>query len=204
MENAVELVSTMEEANPVVVVSAGWAAVEGLLVRGGEAGVVGADRMASIVACAFARAELGTIGMKYAKQQKLELTSSQAAAEMERMIREGTTPKFTKARDVSGLRRMEEAVKAPADAIGRVREYLQDAFRRLYNQRNLAMHRGTERSPGLDPTVRTVPQLVGAGLDRVAIAIERGTSPLLLVARAEVELNMLGTDGARSLCTLID
>jgi hypothetical protein len=38
MANAIELVSAMEETNPTTVVSAGWAAVEGLLVRGGERG----------------------------------------------------------------------------------------------------------------------------------------------------------------------
>lgn len=204
LNNAVDLAWMMEEANPAVVVSAGWAAIEGLLVRGGEPGVTGADRMASIVACSWARNELVSLGVGHFKNHEERRHTREMAASIESLVRQGGGLNLARQRDQAGLLRIEEAVQAPHAVLRRIREYAQDAFRRLYNQRNLAMHRGIHRSPGLEPTVRTVPPLVGAGLDRIAAAAEHGISPVALAARADIELSLLGQPGGRSLSNLLD
>ncbi len=95
----------------------------------------------------------------------------------------------------------------PAGELGRIHNYVTESLRRLYNQRNMISHSGSFRSIALSATSRTAFTLVGAGLDRIVHAqLESGgeLSPLGLVARAETELRLVGTDGGRNLSSLLD
>lgn len=97
-------------------------------------------------------------------------------------------------------------IRNPRGDLGRIRGYIQDTFRRLYNQRNLVMHGGTFRSIALRATLRTAPPLVGAGLDRIVraqLGSDRRLTALQLSARAETELDLVGSDGEAWLVDLL-
>lgn len=82
-----------------------------------------------------------------------------------------------------------------------------ESLRRLYNQRNTVAHSGSLRSAAIGATTRTALSLVGAGLDRIVHAqleAHGELAPLSLVARAEIELRLVGTPGGRSLSSLLE
>lgn len=95
----------------------------------------------------------------------------------------------------------------PAAHLSRIRSYVTESLRRLYNQRNTIVHAGSLRSVVLPATVRTSLSLVGAGLDRIVHTLLQTNgelAPLSLVARAETELRLVGQAGGRDLGSLLD
>jgi hypothetical protein len=80
----------------------------------------------------------------------------------------------------------------------RVQQQVEDAFRRLYRQRNLVVHAGHTTSVAGDGCLRTAAPLVGAGIDRlVSAAALHGTPPLTVAVRAELALASVHRAGAR-------
>jgi hypothetical protein len=70
----------------------------------------------------------------------------------------------------------------------------------LYRQRNLVLHAWITDSVAMNPTLRTVPPLVGAGFDRrIHDALRtRPSKPLLLATRARTEIDLCGGDSSSS------
>jgi hypothetical protein len=129
------------------------------------------------------------------------------AAEIERRVRDGEEIPVTEPSDRAALRRMELLVATPKKTLQLVSEYVLDAIRRLYRQRNLVMHGGrTEReSVALRAALRTAAPLVGAAFDRIAHAwFVYGMSPLELVARTELQMARVGDAQVGLLSELID
>ena len=104
---------------------------------------------------------------------------------------------FRKPSDQAAVERMRDILADPSEVLGRVVGYVNEALRRLYRQRNLVLHTGKTNSVAISFALRTVPPLVGAGLDRlVHDALAMGQSePLRLVARGRTALQHCGKDG---------
>lgn len=115
---------------------------------------------------------------------------------------DGTSVTVTNPTDADAVARIRQQVADPMATTARVRGYYQDAFRRLYMQRNLLLHGGRCDSIALSATMRTLPALVAAGLDRlVHAAMQKPTTdPFILAARADNELSFQGTQ-KRVRCT---
>ncbi len=213
LDDALELLVELETGTRGAAVSNGWAALEGVLSPPGDkAGHLAADRMADIVACSFPAAELRAIAKKHAEdgtdalaaQLSGEASGTIRATLVEGAIRDGQITGSSPG-EKAAIARMAQIANDP-EPLRRVRGYLRQAFHRLYRQRNILMHEGSFRAEALDATLRTVPALVGAGMDRLVYAMfdpDHARSPLALAAQAEVELKLVGTDAGRALTDLL-
>ncbi len=218
LDDALELAAYLETGSPGAAVTGGWAAIEGLLMYPGERGhVIAADRLAAIVACSVGRAELTPLAHTHAdmatdelatqlKALPAEASNYQRVLLAENFVRDGGVLVSASASDKAAFDRVAGIVSEPHAVLERVRTYVQDSLRRLYNQRNLVMHGGSFRSCALGATLRTTPPLVGAGLDRVVHAQLRRYethTALELSARAHAELDLLKGAGAGRVVDLL-
>ncbi|MGF9753761.1 hypothetical protein AAII07_01035 [Microvirga sp. 0TCS3.31] len=203
LDDAFELLAAVETSTSWASVAASWAAVEGLLARPGESGVSAADALADIVACSFPRAELTGL-MESLSHMDVAISAEirSAATQAERIaitlagLRANDLPPMEHPADEAAVVRMQLMANDPLVVLDRVRNYFSDAFRRLYNQRNLVMHRGSSTSRLMPATLRTSPPLVAAGVDRLVNA-EVNTpqvSALELATRAAASLQLAQAD----------
>jgi hypothetical protein len=214
LDDALELLAAAESATSWTAVGAMWAALEGLLTRPKDAGVKAAERMASIIAASSLRAELTGIVDAVASQDtplgadlrhsKLSLTHKITTVTSH--IQSCSLKQLSRASDEAAVQRVRSLLADPHTVVRRVEAYFQDAFRRLYVQRNLLLHGGRFDSVALPATMRTLPSLVGAGLDRIVHAAMQtpAVEPLQLAARAELEISLLSQPGARALHRLLE
>lgn len=201
--SALELLAALETSTPGTALASGWAAIETLLSRSSAANVSAADDLALLVACSFPRAELTTLSYRYADAHDDAITEQLEAAHSNRdraaafadAVMAGTTQLPPGLSDAAALARMTELLNTPLQTLDRIRGYVSEAFRRLYRQRNLVLHAGTIESVALRPVLRTVPPLVGAGIDRIvhAALATPPQSAADLVARASAEITLVGT-----------
>lgn len=218
LDDALELAAYLETGSAGAAVTGGWAAVEGLLLHRGERRhVAAADRLASIVAGSVGRAELTPLAFAHQEHgnddlasqlQSMDAMSSnyERVRRTEQHLRDGRRLAVASASDEAALERLTGILADPRGDLGRIRRYVEETFRRLYNQRNLVMHGGSFRSIALSATLRTAPPLVGAGLDRIVhaqLGSQQPMTPLSLSARAEAELELLGSDGASWIVDLL-
>lgn len=215
LDDAFELLAAVETSTSWASVAAIWAAVEGLLARAGEPGAEAADRMAAIVAGGFVRAELTQLTYAMAQRgddlggklgEDSNLTQVQKLDALLEEIDGGRLNFSERPSDAAAVARINAIIADPASVMERVRGYYRDAFRRLFNQRNLLLHGGRFDSVALPATMRTTPPLVAAGIDRLVHAAmqEQPTSPFGLAARAMNEIDLLGQPGARPVHRLLD
>jgi hypothetical protein len=213
LDDAFELLAAAETATSWTSVAAMWAAVEGLLTQTGDPGVAAADRMAAVVAGGFARAELtqlvdvlaaGDGDLADLMNSDVRLTTKMDA--VSRAVARGDEFELDNPVDAAAVARVRNLLDDPAAAMRRVQGYYKDAFRRLYMQRNLLLHGGRFDSVALPATMRTLPPLVAAGLDRLVHAAMQSpsTDPFGLAARASNELALLGKNEARSIHRLLE
>jgi hypothetical protein len=161
-----------------------------------------ADRLAMLVACSYPRAELTVLSYDLAREDG-------ALAERLEGVRENrcrcdvVVDALSKREiDVAGLSgsvraavsRVSELLHEPRQTLEIVREHADNAFHRLYRQRNLVLHGGRTDAVALRASLRTSAPLVGAGIDRIVHArYVDGLAPLALVARAKRALAMIRT-----------
>lgn len=218
LDDAIELASYLETGTPGAAITGGWAAIEGLLLYPNEGNhVMAADRLARIITCSLARAEMTSLVYKLVEEggsplaesiQSLNVDSTnyQKVSLLERHLRQNGHLEFCNPSDQAALDRVKMIISNPTIDLERIRLYFQASMRRLYNQRNLIMHGGSFRSVALKATLRTTPSLVGAGLDRIAHAQLRDDQPLRpleLAARAESELSLIGAIGSSRIVDLL-
>jgi hypothetical protein len=213
IDSALELMSHLDVGPPAVAVAAGWSAVEALLTGPGDkTNVVAADRLAALVACSWARAELTDLAWARIRQQDDSLsrelaalsTNREKAARIATEIASGAHLDLNDS-DAAAARRVGDALHDPRRVLTDIRAHATDAFRRLYRVRNVVLHSARTESVALSSTLRTVPPLAGAGMDRVAHAyLVSELRPLELVARAEVELARSGAVSAPKLTDLLE
>lgn len=214
LDDALELLASLGSGTPGAALTNGWAALEGLLVAVGEKGVIAAERLADIVTADWPRSELAwlanapfvTNGTDPSLHEVLRARNvTRKVAALEQALRDKRPIQYERPRDVAALHRLESLVADPAAALKQVRAGILSALRRLYVQRNLVMHAGSFRSVARATALRTVPTIAAAGLDRLVHAADGGVTPLMLAARARVELELLPSGGTgRSLGQLLD
>jgi hypothetical protein len=201
LDDAFELLASASVSTSWASVAATWAAVEGLLSPPDSSGASSADRMAAIIVCSWPRAEmtqLVDVLMKTDSEVGERLqghpTMTDRLDALDGLIRAGDILPLTEPADMAALARIHALHNDPISVLERVRGYYSDALRRLYQQRNLVMHKGRSNSVALAATLRTVPTLVAAGVDRLVHAAYHSTpaAPHALAARASVELSLAG------------
>ena len=208
LDDSLELLASLGGGTTGAALTNGWAALEGLLVKAGEKGQTAAERSADIVTMAWPRAEMTWLANAPFVEESTpkDLWSDlrrtgpgsidKKVATLEAALTRRSPPAYDRPRDVAALHRLENLVASPSDALDQVRQAALVAFRRLYVQRNLVMHAGSFRSVARGTTLRTAPPLAAATLDRIVHAAEYGTTPVMLAARARIELRLIN-DGSR-------
>ena len=200
VDAALELLGSLRSGPASSAVAGGWASIEAVLKGPGDSGVLAADRMASLVACSFVRAELtqlsyrieelgGTMAAKLAACA----TNRDRAAAVADAIQQGTSFSLSGDSDRAALARMAQVVNNSSTALSDIQSHVSVALRRLYRIRNLVMHGGKTNAVGLAANLRTAAPLVGAGMDRIAHAwFVENIGPMELAARAAVRLATVG------------
>lgn len=205
LRSAIDLVAPLETGAPGAAIAGGWAAIEAVLARPEASAKEVAEDFAILVACSLSRAELTPLAYAYTAQNDDQLSEElgDASSNLERCkligtaIEQGACVPMQKASDQAAVERVRSILANPAEVLCRVADYVSEALQRLYRQRNLVLHAGKTDSVAISSALRTVPPLVGAGLDRlVHDALATGRSePLRLVARARTALQHCGKDG---------
>jgi hypothetical protein len=213
IDSALELVSNLDRGAMAPAVAAGWAAIEALLTGPGDgARVIAGDRLASLVACSFARAELTTLAWKKLRSAPDAVTarlrqcgSNLAMAEtIKEEVIAGRSLGLADTSDSAAVERLKRLLADPAVGLRDVEGYARQAFRRLYRHRNLVMHGGRTEAVALAASLRVAAPLAGAGMDRVVHAwLVDQVSPLDLAARASVRLDLLGGANPPSVANLL-
>lgn len=202
VEAAVELLSHLQKSSPPAAVAGGWAAIEALLSEPSDRGGA-ADRLATLVACSFPRAELTVLSYSFAKADAAwrgRLKGVTENRERSRVVASslmgGVAPVSVLAwSDRAAVARVTQILRDPGAVLGRVQTYAAAAFRRLYRQRNLVLHWGKTNPVALRASLRTAAPLVGAGMDRIVhAAYVDEVSPLKLAALAKISLATVASD----------
>lgn len=213
IDAGMELAAPLNSELPSVAVAGGWAAIESLLTGPGDKErVLAADRMASITASSFPRAELTALsyrledqGGEIADRLRACATNRDRAVILAGMIQKGTPPTFPDQSDKAALARASAVLLNPGAVLRDIENHISVAFRRLYRHRNMVLHWGKTNAVGLRSCLRAAAPLVGAGLDRIAHAwfIEKCDS-LELAARAEIRLATVGGASGHSPLDLLE
>lgn len=200
VDAAIELLAPLNSGSPSPAVIGAWAAIEALLSGPGEDDILAANRMASLVACSFIRAELTMLSFEL--QEQVGEASEALAACVTNRDRADFTAKhllsnhdliFGSPSDIAAISRMRKALATPHDVLRDIENHITTSFRRLYRQRNLVVHWGKTDAVALKSTLRTVAPLVGAGMDRIAHGwFVEGVSPIELSARARLGIDLVG------------
>ena len=213
IDPAIELLAPLQSGATTAAIAGGWAAIEALLgePKSKSKKVDPAERLAAIVACSFPRAELTSLAYVIGKQDSAFAAileerpeNREKAAYLAIRILEGTCPEAQEWADRAAVARMKEVLEAPRETLTRIKEHAQDAFARLYRQRNLILHAGRTRAVALRSTLRGATPLVGAGLDRICHArfVDQLT-PIALAGRARTALGTVQPGDAAKCTTLL-
>ena len=224
LDDALELAAPVNRGSVAPAVAGAWAAVESLLShpddpaeteRSGKA--VAADRLASIVACSWPRAELTKLAHRHrpatpdALAAALESCTSnrhRAATVAAALATEGMVEPvdgFWRNADMAAVHRMRSVVSNPRNALNAAVTAFRIAIRRLYRTRNIVLHGGSTQGVALNAALRIAAPLVGAGFDRMTHAmLNEGITPLDLAARAEVALALVGGETGLTVVDLLE
>jgi len=204
VDAALELIAPLDTGPPAPAVSGGWAALETLLLGPGDSGDrgVAGNRLASLVACSFPRAELTSLAYGHQRKCVDSLAANLRAAADNRSrtklvasaILSGAPLMLNNLSDQLAEERVQLLLKEPRLVLRDVEKYLRQAFRRFYRQRNLVLHWGRVNAVCLKAALRTTAPLIGAGLDRIIHAyFVENISPLELSSRARLRLELIET-----------
>lgn len=206
VDPAIELLAPLQSSSPGAAVAGGWAAVEALLSEPDNRAAA-ADRLATIVACSFPRAELTMLSYvaqdvdgPIAERLRERKENRDRAVVVAEAIATGQFPDVGTPADSAAVARMRSVLSNPKAKLTDVQTHASDTFRRLYRQRNLVLHGGRTSAVALRACLRTAAPLVGAGIDRVVHAryVDK-LRPLELAARAKIGLGKIGP-GTPSAC----
>jgi len=213
IDDAFQLAQPMEAGPRSAAISGGWASIESLLTEGNEVESLASPRLASIITCSFPRAELTTLASAHeeattdvlAEALKEAQSNLQRARIMANALSRGDLVVGRGPHDDAACDRMSELLSDPKQTLQRVRDYVTICLNRLYRQRNLMLHGGRVAGAGRLEALATAPTLVGAGLDRIAHAwFAEMTPPVELAARAELNLELVGSPAGRHPTELLE
>jgi hypothetical protein len=202
IDPAIELLTPLQIGSPSAAIAGGWAAIESLLGEPRNKKADPAERMATIVACSFPRAELTDLAYAIIKvtgtradELKRAPTNKDRSELVAKWILAGTVPELTNWADRAAVKRVEEILRDPQRRMKVIRDHIHDTFARLYRQRNLVLHAGRTKAVAIRATLRTAAPLVGAGLDRISHArFVKNLRPIQLAGRARTSLDNLVLD----------
>jgi len=202
IDPAIELLAPLQSGTATAAIAGGWAAIESLLSEPLSKRADPAERLATIVACSFPRAELTDLaytviefGGELADRLKALGANKEKAALVAESILDGSFPILPNWSDRAAVYRMRELLGSPREKMFAIRDYIHDTFARLYRQRNLILHAGKTQAVALRSTLRAASPLVGAGLDRIAHGRFAGNlKPLQLAGRARTAIENLTAD----------
>lgn len=219
LDDALELAAPLNQGAPAPAVTGAWSAIESLLYHPGDAGdreegrIVAGNRLATLVACSWPRAELTGLSYRHKPQTPDDLsralerqtTNAHRCEAVADALASGAQLALTKPSDVAACQRMRRMLQAPRKELDDVRRVFVAAMRRFYRQRNIVTHSGHTNGVALDAALRTAAPLIGAGLDRLVHArLTSGTDPLDLAARAENSLALVGDPLGPHVTKLLD
>jgi len=215
VDDALELLSHLKRAPAPVAVTSGWAAIESLLSGAGDTDkVITAERLGSIVACSWPRAELTTLSWAFHERppgdgigQPLRdcITNRERAQVFLDRLAGPDDPLLTQLPDRLAQKRTEKLMRNPRTGLLAIQRQAASSFRRLYRQRNLVVHGGQISGEALAATLRTVAPIAGAGLDRITHAsLTSKQPPLDVAAKARIGIERAGSTGAPSLTALLE
>ena len=213
IDAAIELLSHLQSSSPGAAVAGGWAAIEALLSEPGSDRVEAADRLATLVACSYPRAELTALSYDVSRTDRGFAARLEGVPENRRrcdIVAEALLTGTLVANRLGGsvsaaATRTLEMLRHPRKTLALVQEHASNALRRLYRQRNMVLHGARMDAVALRASLRTAAPLVGAGIDRIIHAHYVGNvAPLPLTARAQIALATIGTDGGPRITTLLD
>ncbi len=196
IDPAIELLAPLQSGATNTAIAGGWAAIESLLAEPKSAKADPAERLATIVACSFPRAELTFLAYSLGKQHPPykellapHVENRDKATFVAKSILDGTCPEPSDWSDKAAVQRMHEILTDPQRTLATIRNHVNDSFDRLYRQRNLILHAGRTRAVALRSTLRGATPLVGAGLDRICHArFVDGVEPIRFAGRARTAI----------------
>jgi hypothetical protein len=215
VDSAIQLLEPLAlgGSGPGPAIAGAWAAIEALLSGPeGKEHVLAADRIASLVACSFPRAELTTLSYKLealggaiATRLRLCTTNEERSDTVATELSTAAGPLFLSESDNAAAARMRALISNPKPGLKDIYDHVQVAFRRLYRNRNLVLHWGKIDAVTLRATLRTTAPLVGAGMDRIAHAFfVDNIEPLVLAAKASINLAAVGSTSGPSVVELLE
>ncbi|WFP16861.1 hypothetical protein [Citricoccus muralis] len=220
LDDALELLATMNTGSPGPAIASGWAAIESLFVAPTDPddseegrGAVAADRVAVLVAASWPRSDLTTLSHQH-RPEVPDLTSRALALassnrERSRIVGEallaGRGLNLRDASDQAAAARMAQLMSEPRKTLSDVEAHVASAMRRLYRQRNIVMHGGSTETLTLESTLRTCAPLVGASLDRIAHArLTDDVGALHLATKARLGIDLLSSDNPIHIVDLLE
>ncbi|MEU5877906.1 integrase [Spirillospora sp. NPDC047279] len=220
VDDALEIASALNNGPLAAALTGGWAALESMLTEprdpDEQGRAVAATRAAALVACSWPRAELTALSYQVREVSGDDLserlaacrTNQERAALIEARLRGPDDLPLRRtwrmSSDIAAIHRMEDVLNEPRKVLGRVRHYVEVSFRRLYRCRNIVLHGGSVGGLALPATLRVSAPLVGAALDRITHAhLVDGVAPLMLAAKADMALQLVGDDLGPELGELI-
>jgi hypothetical protein len=215
IDAALELIAPLDVGPPGPAVAGGWAALETLMLGPGDASDrrIAGDRLASLVACSFPRAELTALAHAHALNATDNLanrlrnaaTNRDRAALIASAIGDGASIVLKEPSDRIAATRIKSLLTTPRATLLRIETHLRQTLRRFYRQRNLVLHWGRVNAVSLNSALRTAAPVIGAGIDRVVHAsfVEQ-TNPLELTSRARLHLDLLGTSDGHGPVDLLE
>lgn len=212
LDAALDLLSPMTFSSPSSALVGGWAAIEGMLgTPGKDRGINAADRMATIVACSFPRAELTNLAYKVDKTSAERKALDACATTYDRVnllaqyIKDGVALNFKGSEDQASFERMKALILDPKKKLEDIEIHLKRVFRRMYRLRNLILHWGKTDAVALRTGLRIVVPLVSEGMDRIVHAyFKKNLQPLELAALAKVRLSTIDPDEVKSITGLLN
>ena len=217
VDAALELLSHLQTGPPAVAAAAGWSAIESLLLGPGdedESNIVAAERLASLVACSWPRAELTDLAWARItaledglaqELSALKTNRERATRVAEEFEQQARLQEFKSGSDIAACYRLRPVFSDPRKVLMGIRFHAAESLRRLYRQRNLVLHGGRTQAVALGAALRTSSPLVGAGIDRIVHgALVKNLRPMELYAKADFEIARSGSDGAPPIVDLLE
>ena len=208
---AIELLAPMAFSSPSAALAGGWAAVESLLgTPGDDRGINAGDRMATIIACSFPRAELTRLSFNVeeatvqAAQLKACATTHEAVVLFAEFIKNNDPLVFIDSSDKAALERMRGVIQDPITTLTDIETHLRRVFRRMYRLRNLILHWGKTDAVAARSCLRSVAPLVAEGMDRIVHSyFVDNVKPIELAAFARIKTETLDPDDVRGIVDLL-
>lgn len=215
LDNAVELLGTLNSGPRGPAVTAGWTAIESLLTTSADNSMraVAAERVGDIVACSFARAELTKLAYLYSEQHKdsvgIQIKNERSNREKARIlakhVQSGNNLNLARSIDQIAEQRIKRLIENPGRQLADISKHVSVTLRRFYLARNLIVHGGHVDSRLADSLLRAASPLIGAAFDRIIASVEsERIRPIQLAARARFAIEHAPSADARHLVDLLE